>query len=52
VSGNGADSLYEQVSNDALNSRDGVSGNDTLDEGLGTDMRTTDLTERMIIGFP
>jgi hypothetical protein len=60
VTGNrGADSLYGQDSNGALNSRDAVSANDTLDGAPATDTRTTDLTERTItnreddyIGFP
>jgi hypothetical protein len=52
VRGNGADSLYGQDSNDALNSRDKISANDTLNGGPGTDMRTTDPTERTNVGFP
>ncbi len=32
--------------------KDGVSGNDTLDGGTGTDTRTTDATEKSIFGFP
>jgi hypothetical protein len=53
VKGNaGADNLYGENGNDALNSRDGVSGNDTLDGGAGTDTRTTDPTEKSIVGFP
>jgi hypothetical protein len=53
VTGNGgADTLYGENGNDTLNSRDGVSGNDTLDGGAGTDKRTTDLTERSIVGIP
>jgi Ca2+-binding RTX toxin-like protein len=53
VKGNaGADELYGENSNDALNSRDGVSSNDSLDGGAGTDTRTTDPTERAIVGFP
>jgi glucose/arabinose dehydrogenase len=48
----GADELYGENSNDALNSRDGVSGNDSLDGGAGTDTRTTDPTEKSIVGFP
>jgi Ca2+-binding RTX toxin-like protein len=38
--------------NDALNSRDGVSCNDSLDGGPGTDTKTTDATEKSIVGFP
>ncbi len=53
VKGNsGADSLYGESGNDALNSRDGVSGNDSLDGGAGTDTKTTDATEKSIVGFP
>jgi PKD repeat protein len=53
VKGNaGADSLYGDDGNDALDSRDGVSGNDTLDGGAGTDTKTTDTTEKSIVGFP
>ncbi len=53
VTGNGgADTLYGENGNDTLNSRDGVSGNDSLDGGAGTDKRTTDATERSIVGFP
>jgi hypothetical protein len=48
----GADSLYGQDGNDALNSRDGVMGNDTLSGGAGTDTKTTDATEKSIVGFP
>jgi PKD repeat protein len=51
-SGSGADSLYGEEGNDALNSRDGVSGNDSLDGGPGTDTKTTDATEKSIVGFP
>ena len=50
--GLGADGLYGDGGNDALDSKDGVSGNDTLDGGAGTDTRTTDATERSIVGFP
>jgi hypothetical protein len=50
--GTGADSLYGEDGNDALNSRDGVSGNDSLDGGAGTDTKTTDATEKAIVGFP
>jgi glucose/arabinose dehydrogenase len=48
----GADELYGENGNDALNSRDGVSGNDSLDGGAGTDTKTTDATEKSIVGFP
>ena len=53
VKGNGgSDDLYGESGNDALNSRDGVSGNDYLNGGSGTDTKTTDPTERSIVGFP
>jgi PKD repeat protein len=48
----GADDVYGENGNDALDSRDGVSGNDSLDGGAGTDTRTTDATEKSIVGFP
>jgi Ca2+-binding RTX toxin-like protein len=48
----GADSLYGQEGNDSLDSQDGVSGNDTLNGGSGTDTKTTDPTEKSIVGFP
>jgi glucose/arabinose dehydrogenase/PKD repeat protein len=48
----GTDDLYGENGNDALNSRDGVSGNDSLDGGAGTDTKTTDATERSIVGVP
>ncbi len=48
----GADDLYGENGNDALISRDGISGNDSLDGGAGTDTKTTDATEKSIVGFP
>jgi glucose/arabinose dehydrogenase/Ca2+-binding RTX toxin-like protein len=48
----GADDLYGESGNDALNSQDGISGNDSLDGGAGTDTKTTDATEKSIVGFP
>jgi hypothetical protein len=50
--GGGADKLYGEYYNDALNSRDGVSGNDLLNGGPGTDTKVTDPTEKSIVGFP
>ena len=32
--------------------KDGVSGNDTLEGGSGTDTRVSDPTEKSIAGFP
>jgi glucose/arabinose dehydrogenase/PKD repeat protein len=53
VKGNGgADSLYGEDGNDALDSLDGVNGNDSLSGGAGTDTKTTDATEKSIVGFP
>jgi glucose/arabinose dehydrogenase/PKD repeat protein len=53
VKGNaGDDELYGENGKDKLNSRDGVRGNDYLDGGAGSDTRTTDPTERAIVGFP
>jgi Ca2+-binding RTX toxin-like protein len=49
--GGSADSLYGEAGNDELNSRDGVSGNDSLDGGAGTDTKATDPTEKSIVGF-
>jgi Ca2+-binding RTX toxin-like protein len=50
--GGGTDNLNGGNANDALISRDGVSGNDSLDGGSGTDTRTTDSSEKSIVGFP
>lgn len=52
VGGAGADKLFGEGGNDALNSKDGVNGNDALDGGAGTDTKTTDATEKSIVGFP
>jgi Ca2+-binding RTX toxin-like protein len=53
VKGNsGTDGLYGQDGNDALDSRDRVSGNDTLEGGPDTDTKVTDPTEKSIAGFP
>ena len=48
----GADSLFGGDGADTVNSQDGVNGNDTLDGGVGTDTKTTDATEKSIVGFP
>ncbi len=52
VGGGGADSMFGVGGNDAINSKDGVNGNDTLSGGAGTDTKTTDATEKSIVGFP
>jgi Tol biopolymer transport system component len=49
VGGSGADSLFGGDNNDVLNSRDGVSDNDVLDCGSGTDTKVTDATEKSIV---
>jgi glucose/arabinose dehydrogenase/PKD repeat protein len=48
----GADSLFGGDGADTVNSKDGVNGNDTLDGGVGTDTKTTDATEKSVVGFP
>jgi hypothetical protein len=50
----GADNLFGEEGDDAVNSRDGVSGNDSLDGGahVSGDTATTDASERSVIGFP
>ncbi len=50
--GGGADNLYGEDGDDTVNSRDSVSGNDSLDGGAGTDTKVTDATEKSIVGFP
>ncbi len=52
VGSGGADQLFGDDGDDTVNSRDGVSGNDTLNGGSGTDTKTTDATEKTIVGFP
>jgi hypothetical protein len=47
----GADGLYGESANDALDPRAGLGANDTPDGAPGTHDRTT-RTERTIIGFP
>ena len=48
----GADTLIGGGGPDSVNSQDGVNGNDSLDGGPGTDTKTTDTTEKSIVGFP
>jgi Tol biopolymer transport system component len=50
VGGSGADSHFGGDDNDVLNSRDGVSGNDILDCGSGTDTKVSDAAEKSIVG--
>jgi N-acetylglucosamine-6-sulfatase len=52
IGSGGADVLYGEDGADTVNSKDGVSGNDSLDGGAGTDTKTTDATEKSIVGFP
>jgi N-acetylglucosamine-6-sulfatase len=52
IGSGGADSLFGEDGNDTVNSKDGVNGNDSLDGGAGTDTKTTDATEKSIVGFP
>ncbi len=52
VGGAGADNMFGLAGNDTVNSKDGVRGNDSLSGGPGTDTKTTDATERSIVGFP
>jgi Ca2+-binding RTX toxin-like protein len=49
VGGGGADGIFGGDNADIHNSRDGVSGNDVLDCGSGTDTRVTDATETSIV---
>jgi hypothetical protein len=48
----GADTLSGAGGPDSINSQDGVNGNDSLNGGAGTDTKTTDTTEKSIVGFP
>jgi Tol biopolymer transport system component len=50
----GPDKSYGGKGDDTLNSRDGVSGNDSLDGGthVAGDKKVTDATEKSIVGFP
>src|SRR5215212_7969744 len=48
----GADTLNGGGGPDSVNSQDGVDGNDSLNGGPGTDTKTTDATEKSIVGFP
>ncbi len=52
IGGAGADNMFGQAGNDTVNSKDGVRGNDSLSGGPGTDTKTTDATEKSIVGFP
>jgi glucose/arabinose dehydrogenase len=54
VGGGAADSLFGEEGDDTVNSKDGVSGNDSLDGGphVNGDIKVTDTTEKAIVGFP
>ena len=52
VGGAGGDVLLGLAGNDALNSRDRVNRNDTLDGGPGRDTCTTDATEKAVRNCP
>jgi dipeptidyl aminopeptidase/acylaminoacyl peptidase len=54
VGGGGADGLFGGTGDDTLNSKDGVSGNDSLSGGthVNGDKKVTDTTEKSIVGFP
>ena len=54
VGGGNADSLFGDEGDDAINSKDNTSGNDSLDGGahVNGDTMTTDATEKSIVGFP
>jgi hypothetical protein len=49
VGGGSADNLFGDEGGDSLNSKDGVSGNDSLDGGIDTDTCVTDATEKSIV---
>jgi hypothetical protein len=55
VVGSGSeDDLYGEKGDDTVNSKDGISGNDSLDGGahMNGDTAVTDATEKSIVGFP
>jgi glucose/arabinose dehydrogenase/PKD repeat protein len=54
VGGGSADNLFGDEGDDTVNSKDNVSGNDSLDGGahVNGDTAVTDATEKSIIGFP
>jgi Ca2+-binding RTX toxin-like protein len=52
IGSRGADFFYGQAGEDTVNSKDGVSGNDTLSGGTGTDTKISDATEMSTVGFP
>jgi hypothetical protein len=44
----GPDRLYGGYGDDAINSKDGVASNYSLNGGFGTDTKVTDATEKLI----
>jgi len=54
IGDSGSDKLFGGYGDDRVNSRDGVSSNDTLDGGphVSGDTKVADATERLVIGFP
>jgi hypothetical protein len=54
VGGGSADNLFGDEGDDTVNSKDNVSGNDSLDGGahVNGDTAVTDATEKSIVGFP
>lgn len=54
IGDSGSDRLFGGYGDDRVNSRDGVSSNDTLDGGahVSGDTKVADATERLVVGFP
>ena len=54
VGSGGADGLFGDDGDDAINSKDNVGGNDSLDGGahVAGDTAVTDATEKSVVGFP
>lgn len=54
IGDSGSDKLFGGYGDDRVNSRDGVSSNDTLDGGahISGDTKVADATERLVVGFP
>jgi hypothetical protein len=54
IGNGGSDDLFGGSGDDMLNSKDGVSGNDSLSGGTHAagDTKLTDAAEKSIIGFP
>jgi Ca2+-binding RTX toxin-like protein len=54
IGNSGSDRLFGGGGDDTLNSKDSVSGNDSLNGGthLNADRKATDATEKSVLGFP